>query len=127
MLSCTMSYSQLLVDSLGNVGIKAGNTAVKSTLSVNHVGDNTYDIYVYSLKNNGMYIYNSKGNATNSSGLRVFNTANYRGNTNSYGIYAETRNETDNIVGGYVCGVYGKASLGTLNYGVFGNIKSIRI
>ena len=41
MVSCKMSASaQLLVDSLGNIGIKAGDSIVKSTLSINHIGDN---------------------------------------------------------------------------------------
>ena len=43
---CTVSYSQLLVDSLGRVGIKAGDSIVNSTLSINAAGDATYDVYV---------------------------------------------------------------------------------
>ncbi len=57
MVSCTLSASaQLLVDSLGNIGVKAGDSIVKSTLSINSIGDNTYDIFVHSEKTNGMYI-----------------------------------------------------------------------
>ena len=60
MVLCTLSASaQLLVDSLGNIGIKAGDSIVKSTLSINHIGDNTYDVYVRSAKTNGMYIKNT--------------------------------------------------------------------
>lgn len=80
MVTCTLSASaQLLVDSLGNIGIKAGDSIVKSTLSINHSGDNTYDVYVRSDRNNGMFINNKKDNYSGSSyGLRVFNTANHR-------------------------------------------------
>ena len=48
---CTVSYSQLLVDSLGRVGIKAGDSIVNSTLSINAAGDATYDVYVKCNKN----------------------------------------------------------------------------
>ena len=41
--------AQLLVDSLGNIGIKAGDSFVKSTVSINSIcGDNNYDFYLQS-------------------------------------------------------------------------------
>ena len=122
MVLCTLSASaQLLVDSLGNIGIKAGDSIVKSTLSINHIGDNTYDVYVHSAKTNGMYIKNTKDNYSGSSfGLNVFNTANHRNTNNAYGIYSEVKNTMGEISSGYTFGVYGKASLGEINYGVLG-------
>ena len=51
--------SQFLVDSLGNIGIKAGDSIVKSTVSINSAGDNTYDFYLQSDRANGMYINNT--------------------------------------------------------------------
>lgn len=124
MVSCTLSASaQLLVDSLGNIGIKAGDSIVKSTLSINHIGDNTYDVYVRSAKTNGMYIKNTNNSYTDTSyGLNVYNTANHRGSTTTYGVYSEVRNAMGNISTGNTFGVYGQASLGQYNYGVFGNL-----
>ena len=124
MVSCTLSASaQLLVDSLGNIGIKAGDSTVKSTLSINHIGDNTYDVYVRSAKTNGMYIKNTNNSYTDTSyGLNVYNTANHRGSTITYGVYSEVRNAMGNISTGNTFGVYGQASLGQYNYGVFGNL-----
>ena len=124
MVSCTLSASaQLLVDSLGNIGIKAGDSIVKSTLSINHIGDNTYDVYVRSAKTNGMYIKNTNNSYTDTSyGLNVYNTANHRGSTITYGVYSEVRNAMGNISTGNTFGVYGQASLGQYNYGVFGNL-----
>ena len=57
-----VSHAQLLVDSLGRVGIKAGDSIVNSTLSINAAGDATYDVYVKSNKTNGMYINNTYNN-----------------------------------------------------------------
>ena len=124
MVSCTLSASaQLLVDSLGNIGIKAGDSIVKSTLSINHIGDNTYDVYVRSAKTNGMYIKNTNNSYLGSSyGLNVYNTANHRGSTITYGVYSEVRNAMGNISSGNTFGVFGQASLGQYNYGVFGNL-----
>ena len=124
MVSCILSASaQLLVDSLGNIGIKAGDSIVKSTLSINHIGDNTYDVYVRSAKTNGMYIKNTNNIYTDTSyGLNVYNTANHRGSTITYGVYSEVRNAMGNISTGNTFGVYGQASLGQYNYGVFGNL-----
>ncbi len=69
--------SQFLVDSLGNIGIKAGDSIVKSTVSINAAGDNTYDFYLQSDRANGMYINNTNGNYSGTSyGLRVYNTPN---------------------------------------------------
>ena len=123
-MSCTLSASaQLLVDSLGNIGIKAGDSIVKSTLSINHIGDNTYDVYVRSAKTNGMYIKNTNNSYLGSSyGLNVYNTANHRGSTITYGVYSEVRNAMGNISSGNTFGVFGQASLGQYNYGVFGNL-----
>ena len=124
MVLCTLSASaQLLVDSLGNIGIKAGDSIVKSTLSINHIGDNTYDVYVRSAKTNGMYIKNTNNSYLGSSyGLNVYNTANHRGSTITYGVYSEVRNAMGNISSGNTFGVFGQASLGQYNYGVFGNL-----
>lgn len=117
---CTVSYSQLLVDSLGRVGIKAGDSIVNSTLSINAAGDATYDVYVKSNKTNGMYINNTNNNYTGTSyGLRVFNTANHRFSNTAYGIHSQAKAPTNGPVG-YMYGVYGQASTGMQNYGVFG-------
>ena len=117
---CTVSYSQLLVDSLGRVGIKAGDSIVNSTLSINAAGDATYDVYVKSNKTNGMYINNTNNNYSGTSyGLRVFNTANHRFSNTAYGIHSQAKAPTNGPVG-YMYGVYGQASTGMQNYGVFG-------
>ena len=42
------AHAQLLVDSLGNIGIKAGDSFVTSTVSINSIGDNNYDFYLQS-------------------------------------------------------------------------------
>ena len=116
----TVSYSQLLVDSLGRVGIKAGDSIVNSTLSINAAGDATYDVYVKSNKANGMYINNTNSLYNDTSyGLRVFNTANHRKVTDAYGIHSQIKNPT-NITTGYMYGVFGQATTGMQNYGVFG-------
>ena len=127
MVSCTLSASaQLLVDSLGNIGIKAGDSIVKSTLSINHIGDNTYDVYVRSAKTNGMYIKNTNNSYSGTSyGLNVFNTANHRSVSRyAYGIYSEVKNSFGEISPGCTFGVYGKATLGEQNFGVFGYLPS---
>ena len=117
---CTVSYSQLLVDSLGRVGIKAGDSIVISTLSINAAGDATYDVYVKSNKTNGMYINNTNTNYSGTTyGLRVFNTANHRFSNTAYGIHSQAKAPTNGPVG-YMYGVYGQASTGMQNYGVFG-------
>ena len=117
---CTVSYSQLLVDSLGRVGIKAGDSIVNSTLSINAAGDATYDVYVKSNKANGMYINNTNSFYYDTSyGLRVFNTANHRFSNTAYGIHSQAKAPTNGPVG-YMYGVYGQASTGMQNYGVFG-------
>ena len=116
----TVSYSQLLVDSLGRVGIKAGDSIVNSTLSINAAGDATYDVYVKSNKMSGMYINNTNNSYTGTSyGLRVFNTANHRTVTEAYGIHSQIKNLANNTTG-YMYGVLGQASTGMQNYGVFG-------
>ena len=116
----TVSYSQLLVDSLGRVGIKAGDSIVNSTLSINAAGDATYDVYVKSNKTNGMYINNTNNIYSGTSyGLRVFNTANHRFNNPAYGIHSQAKALNNGPVG-YMYGVYGQASTGMQNYGVFG-------
>ena len=117
---CTVSYSQLLVDSLGRVGIKAGDSIVNSTLSINAAGDATYDVYVKSNKTNGMYINNTNNIYSGTSyGLRVFNTANHRFSNKAYGIHSQAKALNNGPVG-YMYGVYGQASTGMQNYGIFG-------
>lgn len=66
-LTLTLFFSiaanaQFLVDSLGNIGVKAGDSIVKSTLSVKTVGDKDYDVYVLSDKPNGVFINNTHNN-----------------------------------------------------------------
>ena len=115
-----VSHAQLLVDSLGRVGIKAGDSIVNSTLSINAAGDATYDVYVKSNKTNGMYINNTYNNYSGTSyGLRVFNTANHRMATEAYGIHSQVKSLNNNPAG-YMYGLLGQASTGMQNYGVLG-------
>lgn len=120
-LQMHIANSQLLVDSLGNVGIQAGDSTVKSTFSLKSAGDSDYDVYIYSNRVNGVYINNQKNLYYGVSyGLRVFNTANHRTSTDAYGIHSVVKNPASTTVG-YMYGVYGQASTGMCNYGVFGN------
>ncbi len=50
----------------------------------------------------------------------MFNTANYRSSTSTYGIYSEVKNAMGEISPGYTFGVYGKAILGEQNFGLYG-------
>ena len=127
MVLYTLSASgQLLVDSLGNIGVKAGDSIVKSTLSINSIGDETYDVYIHSDKTNGMFINNQKDNYSGTSfGLRVLNTSNHRTYTNAYGIHSEVSNSTNgSFIEGSMYGVYGKASYGFLNFGIYGYLPT---
>ena len=123
-----IANAQLLVDSLGNIGIKAGDSIVKSTVSINSAGDNTYDFYLQSDRANGMYINNTNGNYSGTSyGLRVYNTSNHRGiSTTAYGVYSEVNNNisTGNDV---VYALFGQATRGQHVYGTFGRVLSSNI
>ena len=67
-----------------------------------------------------MYINNTNNNYSGTSyGLRVFNTANHRFSNTAYGIHSQAKAPTNGPVG-YMYGVYGQASTGMQNYGVFG-------
>ena len=119
-----VSYGQLLVDSLGNMGLKAGDSIVKSTFAINSAGQSDYDVYILSNKKNGVYINNKNNNYTGTSyGLGVFNSANHRTNTDAYGVHSQVRNPAGTTTG-YMYGVYGQASTGLQNYGVFGLYSS---
>lgn len=89
MVLCALSASaQLLVDSLGNVGVRTNTSVAKSPLSINSIGDASYDVYVRSNKTNGMFINNvNEGYSNFSYGLRVFDTANCYNGTVVYGIH----------------------------------------
>lgn len=128
-LTLTLFFSiaanaQFLVDSLGNIGVKAGDSIVKSTLSVKTVGDKDYDVYVLSDKPNGVFINNTHNSSANSYGLRVYKTSNHRNaSSTAYGIYSEVNN---NVGPGNstVYGLFGQVGKGRLAFGTFGNILS---
>ena len=123
MVLCALSASaQLLVDSLGNVGVRTNTSVAKSSLSINSVGDASYDVYVRSNRKNGMFINNVNEEYSDVSyGLRVFNTANCYNGTVVYGIHSEVKKaENNDLIANYLHGVYGKATTGVQNYGVFG-------
>ena len=118
--------AQLLVDSLGNIGIKAGDSFVTSTVSINSIGDNNYDFYLHSNKLNGMFIKNVNATYNGPSyGLRVYNTSNHRSGVSSttYGVYSEVNNDASN--GNDIAyGLFGQGGRGVKVYGAFGNILS---
>ena len=68
MVLCVLSASgQLLVDSLGNVCVRTNTSVAKSPLSINSIGDASYDVYVRSNKTNTQ----PNGNVTIKSGAEL--------------------------------------------------------